>query len=81
MFNLGERERLARSFRRLAEKYHGNVARRVCCARRTTHRAGRPHSPIFFRSDPFHEKKAKLASVIAIAPMAVANAAAHADFK
>jgi hypothetical protein len=58
------------------------MSRAECVVRGAQHSGrGARHSPIFFRSDPFHEKKAKLASVIAIAPMAVANAAAHVDFK
>src|SRR5207253_7908156 len=48
MFNLGERERLARSFRRLAEKYHGNGrAQSVLCEAHNT-AGGAARTPRFF---------------------------------
>ena len=52
----------------------------VLCEASTTQRARRPRSPDCIPTAAFH-KKAKLESVTAIAPIAVANAAVHATFR
>jgi hypothetical protein len=77
---LGERERLARCIGRLAQHTLRKASLEDFSARRRKERAGRTRSPDFFRADAFH-KNAKLASVTAIAPIAVANAAVHAAFR
>src|SRR6266511_3213493 len=74
MFRIGERERLARCFRRLAEKSSSDAACRCALCEAHNTAGGAPALPGFFRTEAFHNK-AKLASVAASAPMAVANPA------
>ena len=77
---LGERERLARCIGRLAQHTLRKASLEDFSARRRKERAGRPRSPDFFRTNVLH-KRAKLASVTTIAPMAVTSAAVHAALR